>query len=488
MSGSGTTQEQAEGNPDLASHPARAGRALAWSFANTAAGRLGTLAIGIVLARILGPAEFGTYAVAFVALMAMLSFNELGVSLAIVRWQRDPAEIAPTVNTLSVVTSALVTVAAFVAAPWFASAMGDPSATGCVQLLSLCVLINGVVATPAALLQRTFRQDQRMVVDQVNTWLGAGVSVALAVAGVGAMSLVAGRLVGAGVSGLMLLRYSPLPYRFALDRRFVRPLLAFGLPLAGSSVVVFLVGFLDQLVVGRLLGAAMLGYYVLAFNLSSWPVSMFSQPLRSVAPALFARLQHEPVRMRADFVRVLRLLVVVALPTCVVLAASAPELVRFVYGEAWDPAADVLRLLGLVAGLRILFELGYDFLVVLGRSQTILFIQVTTVVCLVPTLLWSVDRWETEGAAGALLLVGCVVTGPLYLVQLRQAGIGTARVLGAMLPGLGVAVVSGGATLLVLEAVTGVAGLALCGLIVAALIGGGTWLVRGDLAVWGGRR
>jgi PST family polysaccharide transporter len=366
--------------------------------------------------------------------------------------------------------------------------MGDPSATRCVQLLSLCVLINGVVATPAALLQRTFRQDQRMAVDQVNTWLGAGVSVALAVAGVGAMSLVAGRLAGLGVSALMLLRYSPLPYRFALDRRFVRPLLAFGLPLAGSSMVVFLVGFLDQLVVGHLLGAAMLGYYVLAFNLSSWPVSMFSQPLRSVAPALFARLQHEPARMRADFVRVLRLLVVVALPTCVVLAASAPELVRFVYGEAWSPAADVLRLLGLVAGLRILFELGYDFLVVLGRSQTILFIQGMTVICLVPTLLWSVDRWGIDGAAGALLLVGCVVTGPLYLVHLRQAGIGTARVLGAMLPGLGVAVASGGATLLVLDAVTGFAGLALCGLIAAALIGGGTWLVRGDLAVWGGRR
>ena len=92
MTGAGTTQaqEQVGGDPDHAGRPAQAGRALVWSLANTAAGRLGTLAIGIVLARLLGPAEFGTYAVAFVALMAMLSFNELGVSLAIVRWQRRP--------------------------------------------------------------------------------------------------------------------------------------------------------------------------------------------------------------------------------------------------------------------------------------------------------------------------------------------------------------------------------------------------------------
>ena len=53
-------------------------------------GRFGTLAIGIALARLLGPEAFGTFAVATVALLAMLSFNELGVSLAIVRWADDP--------------------------------------------------------------------------------------------------------------------------------------------------------------------------------------------------------------------------------------------------------------------------------------------------------------------------------------------------------------------------------------------------------------
>ena len=62
---------------------------------------LGTLGIGIVLARVLGPESFGTFAVALVALMAVLSFNELGVSLAIVRWPGDPARIVPTVNTIS---------------------------------------------------------------------------------------------------------------------------------------------------------------------------------------------------------------------------------------------------------------------------------------------------------------------------------------------------------------------------------------------------
>ena len=105
-------------------HAARAApgasRALGWSFLNTAVSRIGTLGIGIVLARVLGPEAFGTYAVAFVALAAVLSFNELGVSLAIVRWEGDPRSIAPTVTTISIAGSVLFFAAAYAAAEPFA--------------------------------------------------------------------------------------------------------------------------------------------------------------------------------------------------------------------------------------------------------------------------------------------------------------------------------------------------------------------------------
>ena len=90
---------------------ARAGRALAPESCSTrCSARLGTLAIGIALARILGPDEFGTFAVALLALLAVLSFNELGVSLAIVRWPDSPREIAPTVATLATLSSVLLAV------------------------------------------------------------------------------------------------------------------------------------------------------------------------------------------------------------------------------------------------------------------------------------------------------------------------------------------------------------------------------------------
>ena len=166
-------------HPTLAT---RASRALGLNLLNTIVSRVGTFAIGIALARILGPEEFGTFAVALLALMAVLSFNELGVSLAIVRWPGDPKKIAPTVQTLCTASSVIFFLGAVALAPAFCAAMGSPDATGVVIVLAFSVIINGLVAVPAALLQREFRAGRRMVADQVMSWLGAIISIAGAAA------------------------------------------------------------------------------------------------------------------------------------------------------------------------------------------------------------------------------------------------------------------------------------------------------------------
>ncbi len=402
----------ADGPPSLTG---RASRALGWSFANTVVSRLGTLAIGIALARVLGPSEFGVFAIAMVTLLAILSFNELGVSLAIVRWPDEPRDIAPTVNTIAVATSALLTGAIVLAAPWVSTTLGDVRATPVVRVLAVTVLINGLVATPAAMLQREFKSKQRMIADQLNSWLGAGVSLALALAGWGAMSLAAGRIVGSVAAAVVFFWWSPIPYRFGWDPAVARHLFSFGLPLAASSIVVFGSAYADQVVVGATLGATALGYYALAF-------SIFSQPLRQVAPAAFARLQHDPERMRKNFVSAAVLLSAVALPACLAVAGAAKPVVGFVYGAAWLPAAAVLVWLAAQAALRIWFELAYDYLVVLGRSRGLLLIQLGWFAAGVPAMLLGARIAGIGGVAAAQFLVALLVVLGLYGWQLQRSG------------------------------------------------------------------
>ena len=172
-----------------------------------------------------------------------------------------------------------------------------------------------------------------------------------------------------------------------------------------------------------MLGPVALGFYVLAFNLSSWPVTVFSQPVREVSPAAFARLQSDPPALRSAFVSSVGLLTAVTLPVCLVLTGAAEPLIAVVYGAEWTPAAAALAWLGVLAGLRILFELVYDYFVVLGSTRIVFTVQLIWFVALVPALYAGAELAGIGGAAGAQVLVAVTVVLPLYLLELHRAGI-----------------------------------------------------------------
>jgi O-antigen/teichoic acid export membrane protein len=403
---------------------AMATRALGWSFLNTALTKFGLTGFGVLLARLLGPQQYGTVAVAMTALLAVLSFNELGVSLAIVRWPDDPNEIVPTVATISVFSSVLLYIGAFLGAPSFAAAMGSPASTPVIRVMTLMIITNGIASVPSAVLQRNFKQGHQMIADQAHGWIGVIVSVALALKGFGAMSLAIGQVCAAITGGILMLIFSPVPFRFGFNKSKARKLLKFGLPLAGSSLVVFLVGNVDNFIAGHTLGPKALGFYVLAWSIASLPVNLFSQPVRSVAPALFARLQGNPEAMRTGFASLAGLLGAITLPVCLAMGGCALPLVTFIYGGKWTGASQALLWLAALAALRIMFELSYDYFVVLAKSRVVLTVQIGWLIILVPALIAGAHFYGIRGVAMAGFAVAAAVVLPWYLYELGHAGIG----------------------------------------------------------------
>jgi PST family polysaccharide transporter len=462
----------------------KASRALGVSFTNTALAKLGTTGVGIALARMLGPHAFGTYAVAFVALRVVINLNDLGVSLAIVRWPGDPREITPTVTTISLVTSLMLYAGCYFGAPGYSAAMGAPDAANVVRVLAIVVVVDAVVATPVGLLQRHFRQDQRMIADQVNVWLGTGITLLLAIFKFGAMSLAIGRLAGCLAALVLLVIFSPLPLRLGFNREKARPLLRFGLPLAGSGVIVFAVGNVDQLIVGRTLGVTALGFFVLACNLSSWPVTMFSQPVRSVAPPTFARLRDaDPAAMPGGVLTAAGVLATVSLPVCLLLSGAAWPAIGFVYGPQWLPAARPLVWLSALAALQILFELSYDYFVVLGKSRVVFTMQLVWLVVLIPALVAGALLDGTWGLALAEAIVAAVLTLPWYLRELQHVGVRARALAGRLrLPLAGAALAGLVAAAAARLAPSDFTALLASGVATLAIIAALGYHVRGDLA------
>ncbi|MFN0088929.1 MAG: oligosaccharide flippase family protein [Acidimicrobiales bacterium] len=408
-----------------------------WSFVNSAFTRVAQLGVGVLLARLIAPEQFGAYAAALVVLNILLSFSELGVSVALVRHKGDPADIAPTVATLSMASSGALALLTALAAPWAAAAMSAPETTGVLRLMAATLVLAGPSAVPAALLQRDFRQRRKTTIDLTSFLVGAGVGVALAAAGFGAWSLAWSRVAGNAVSTIGLLACTPL-VRPGWRRDVAGELLRFGLPLAGSSLLAFAVMNVDYIVVGNVLGPTQLGFYLLAFNLSSWPVSAFSQPIRSVSLAAFSTVNDDSQRLRASFSRALAIVMALTVPACVLLAALGGPLVRLVYGRRWAEATSALAVLALLGAVRVALELAYDLLASAGRSRAILKIHLLWLAALGPALVVGARLDGIRGVAFGHVAVLAVAVVPAYFVALHPHGI-TARstVAGLARPALG---------------------------------------------------
>ncbi|MBD3781895.1 MAG: lipopolysaccharide biosynthesis protein [Micrococcales bacterium] len=398
-------------------------KGLAWSFLNTVLGRFGTVLVGIAIARILTREDFGVFAIALVVLSATLSINELGVSVAILRWQKDVDSIQPTVATLSVVTSGVLYLVCFLGAPAFTRLMGDEAATGVVRLLCVGVLVDAVSAVPAARLIRDFRQRTRFVIDTTNFVVSTVVTLSLALAGAGAWSLAWGRLSANLVSAALLVAWAPGHWRLGFDRGRARELLRFGLPLAGSNLLVVGMVNIDKVVTGHTLGTVLLGTYALAFNLSSWPVNVLSVTVQPVAIPGFARLLDDLPRLREAFTRGVTSLLVATLLVSVPLAVLAEPAIRFLYGVKWVDAAPALTGLAVFGASRVMVSLLYDLMVAAGRTRQALAVQVAWFATLFPALVVGARLDGIRGVAWAQAVVSVLVVLPLSWWVVRGVGL-----------------------------------------------------------------
>ncbi|GAA3884267.1 hypothetical protein GCM10022243_56310 [Saccharothrix violaceirubra] len=397
--------------------------AIRWSAINSLLQRVGQVGVGVLLARLIAPEQFGVFAVALVVLNIVLSVSEMGVSVALVRTERPVAELAPTVTTLSIASGVLLTAVCVIGAPFFADFMDTPQATGVIQLMSTALIIAGVSAVPGALLQREFRQDHKFAADTTAFVLGTATVIVLALLGFGAWSLAWSRIVTNLAAAVVMFAYTKERYRPGFSPRLAREALSFGLPLAGASLLVLGVMNVDYIVVGSILGTVPLAFYAQAFNLANWPVGAFSQPVRSVSLATFSQVRDDQELFQRTFARALGLLALVTVPACVLLAALADPIVRVVYGERWAPAAAALALLVLLGAFRVALELGYDLLASVGRSKAILVIHVIWLVALVPLLALGAHLDGIRGVAAAQSVVVLVFIVPAYLIAFRPYGL-----------------------------------------------------------------
>ncbi|WP_068159866.1 oligosaccharide flippase family protein [Rhodococcus phenolicus] len=340
----------------------KAGRGLRWSLLGNFFLKLGSFGIGLILARLLTPDDFGVYALALAVTALLMHVNDFGMIAAGVQWRGRFEEMAPTGSTIALVFSVLGYGVVWILAPAFASMANTPDAAPVVRLLALVIVVDGVTAMRVSALQRRFEQDRLTIAIMAGWSANAVLAVPLAFAGAGAYSFAGGQVFGSIVTGVFVFKAGHLPIGFAFDKAIALKLLAFGVPLAASLGVESILLNADYIIIGNALGSAAVGYYLLAFNISSWVPGLIGTAVRFVSIAGFSRLAERNARELEEGVRrSVPLLVTAILPIAVVMATLATPLIAFLYGDQWGPSAAVLRILAVLMIVRMVTSFALRF-------------------------------------------------------------------------------------------------------------------------------
>jgi PST family polysaccharide transporter len=383
---------------------ARTASAAQWRLAGTVLTISLQLGVGVVLARLLAPGDFGIVALASVVLGLSTLLGDLGMGVALVQRSVVTERHVRTAFTFSVLLGLGVTAIVMTASPLVAAAMREPALTSVLPALALGFGVRSVAVVAGASLRRRLDFRKLMIIETSSSILAyGGVALTLAFTGYGVWSLVWGGLIQAALASSLQLVVVRHAIRPLLAKSELRELLRFGTGATMSACANYVALNGDSVVVGRLLGAASLGLYNRAYNLMNLPQTYATGVMSSVLLPAFARLQDEPQRLRRGYVLTTRLAAVVTGPVMGGMAIAAPHLVPALYGPQWSGTVLPLQILCIAGYFRALYHLGGIVAQSVGRVYSEFRLQLLYAVLIVTGVAFGA-RFGLAGVAIAVTI------------------------------------------------------------------------------------
>jgi teichuronic acid exporter len=394
----------------------------------TAAARIGlqliTWPVTLVVIRLLEPGDYGLLAMATVVIGFIALFSELGLGVALVQAREVNVITARAASAVIVGLNVSVALVLVLVAPWIAGWFEAPELATIIVVLTLELIIGALAVVPHAMLERQLRFRELSIAVMAATLCGVTCTLTGALLGFGVWSLVMGTLTQALVRSVLVIAYHGGVVWPLLSQGLgpVLPLVNFSGHVIGARALWYWYAQADQVILGRLLHATLLGYYSVAAQLAMLPVSKAMDTINKVAIPVLSRLSGEPLRLQQWYQRLLSLIAVYGIGTCWGLAAVAEEFVHLALNSKWDFAATPLALLALAAPLRLLCVFQNTVVTAAGvPSAATLELAIASVVMPAAILAGAVSH-GLNGAAVAWVLAFPVV----YLVstKLTSAALG----------------------------------------------------------------
>jgi O-antigen/teichoic acid export membrane protein len=425
----------------------RAKHGVFWSFAREGVSEVLLLPGSMVLARLLSPQEFGIAAAAgFFAQLAQ-RLSKLGFNAALVRAKDIRPIHLSTVFVINVVVGIVTFAALTLAAPLVGAFYRVPETAHVLRIAAIGFLIGPLGTVPASLLARDLRFRESAMVDWYQGFAFVVSSVVFAWFGFSYMSMVYGKLIASVVQTGVRMTFARWRPSFAFSMDALRDILSFGAGSHAKSLLEYVAGNIDNLIVGRFFGVVALGFYDKAFSAMDRALTRLNDGGPSVMFRVFAVIHDEPERFRRAYAKVLMSASMLSFPLFAILIVAAPQLMVVIFGQRWLPATVPFQILCIAAVLKLLNAYSSAATQAAGYIWSEVWRQLSYTALIVGSLI-ALRAWGPAGAAMGVLLATIVMTALMHVLLLRVTALRWMDIVRPQVPALACSVGAAGAALL----------------------------------------
>ena len=351
-------------------------KGVGWSFIDNLSSSGITFLVGLVLARLLTPSEYGIMAILTIFIAVSNSIVDSGFSNALIRKTDARRVDYNTVFLFNLLVSGLLYVVLFLAAPAISRFFKEPLLVEVMRVIGWVLVINALAIIPRTLFVKEVNFKTQTKVSLIASISSGVIGIGMALAGLGVWSLVGQQLSRQLLNTLFLWIYCTWRPAWEFSMQSFKELFGFGSKLLLSGLLD--TGFKEiySLVIGRCYTAAQLGQYTRANQFNQIFSSNLTTVIQRVSYPVLSSIQDESERLREAYRKVIKSTMLISFACMLGLAAVARPLILILIGEKWLPAVGFLQIICFNGMLYPLHAINLNILQVKGRSDLFLRLEI----------------------------------------------------------------------------------------------------------------
>ncbi len=361
-----------------------------WSAVDNVSANAVHFVVGIILARLLTPREFGLIGMITIFIAISQTFVDSGFGSALIRKKHCSQTDYSTVFFYNMAVGLLMYALLFFAAGPISAFYDEPLLKPMVRVLGLNLIINSYTIIQSVNLTRRIDFKLKAKISVIASVASGTLGIAMAYGGYGVWSLVARIVAGTLITSLLLWVWNRWRPSLVFSKAAFKELFGFGSKLLASSLIDTTYRNIYLLIIGKFFSAQQLGYYTRADQFKSFPSQNIMSIMSRVTYPVLAQLQDEPSRLKTGYKQMITTTTFLTFTLMIGMAAVAEPMVIVLIGEQWRPSIIYLQLLCFVGMMFPLQSLNLNMLKVKGRSDLFLKLEIIKKLMAVPVIVIGV--------------------------------------------------------------------------------------------------